>query len=465
MMKLKSVILFFALVAMIASCSQKPAITPEEARAIAKEAYIYAYPMVDGYRIQHAYFLDPANPEFKAPYNQLSSMARVYTPADKAVQTPNSDTPYSMAGLDLRQEPVVITIPPIEEGRYFSVQLIDLYTFNFDYIGSRTTGNGGGNYLVHGPSWKGEVPQGISKVFAAETELASLIFRTQLFKPDDLEQVKEIQSRYKVQPLSAFTGQPAPTPVATSFAAPLKPGDIKTSLEVFNQLNFILQFCPVHPSEKELMERFAKLGIGAGRSIDFASLEPEIREAMENGIKDAWSDFGDLKQTKIDTHEVTGKDVFGTREHLANNYLYRMAAAIIGIYGNSAQEAMYPIYLTDDGGQPLTGANRYALRFAPGMLPPVNAFWSVTMYELPTSLLTENPINRYLINSPMLPALKTDKDGGLTIYIQNASPGAKMESNWLPAPQGPFMVVMRLYWPKPEALSGSWKNPPIQKTN
>lgn len=438
-------------------------VTPAQARAIAKEAYIYANPMVDGYRIQYAYFVDRENPEYKAPWNQIGNIARVYTPDDKAVQTPNSDTPYSMAGLDLRAEPMVLTVPPMEKNRYFSIQLVDLYTHNFDYIGSRTTGNGGGNYLIAGTGWKGTTPKGVDKVLRAETELAIAVYRTQLFAPGDLDQVKKIQAGYKVQPLSAFLGQPAPEAAAAiDFIEPLSPAEVKTSLDVFRDLNFLLQFCPTHPSEKALMERFAKIGIGAGKTFAADELAPEMKEALEGGIADAWAEFADLKKNRIDTGEVTSGDLFGTREYLQNNYLYRMAAAVIGIYGNSKLEAMYPVYAVDGEGRKLDGANRYILRFAPGQLPPVNAFWSLTMYELPASLLVANPLNRYLLNSPMLPQFKQDADGGLTLYIQNTSPGAGKEANWLPAPKGPFAAVMRLYLPQAAALEGTWSAPPLR---
>ena len=243
-------------------------VTPAEARAIAKEAYIYGFPMVDSYRIQYAYFVDHENPEYKAPWNQIRNIPRVFTPEDKAVQTPNSDTPYSMLGLDLRAEPMVLTVPPIEKERYFSVQLIDLYTFNFDYIGSRTTGNDGGSFLIAGPGWKGETPKGVKKVIRSETELVLAVYRTQLFNPGDLDNVKKVQAGYKVQPLSAFLGQPAPKAApAIDFIKPLTPETQKTSPEFFNILNFVLQFCPTHPSEKELMARFAKIGVGAGQDL------------------------------------------------------------------------------------------------------------------------------------------------------------------------------------------------------
>ena len=256
-------------------------ISADEARAIAKEAYIYGFPMVDSYRIQYAYFVNTKDPEYKGPWNHLVNIPRVYTPADTAVQTPNSDTPYSMLGLDLRAEPMVLTVPPIEKDRYFSIQLIDAYTFNFDYIGSRATGNDGGSFLIAGPNWKGETPKGIKKVMRSETELALAAYRTQLFNPDDLDNVKKIQAAYKAEPLSKFLGQPAPAAAsAIDFIKPLTPDEEKTSPEFFSILNFVLQFCPTNPSETELMERFAKIGIGGGKTFDASKLSPEVKAAF-----------------------------------------------------------------------------------------------------------------------------------------------------------------------------------------
>ncbi len=453
----------------LAACSFTPAhaqtaVSPAEARAIAKEAYIYGYPMVDAYRVQYDFFVDRQNPQFKAPWNQIRNISHVFTPADTTIVSPNSDTPYSMLGMDLRAEPLVLSVPKMEKERYFSVQLIDEYTFNFDYIGSRATGNDGGHFLVAGPSWKGPTPKGVDKVFHAETELAIAVYRTQLFNPGDMVNVKKVQAGYKVQTLSEFLGQAAAKPApAIEFIKPLAPATQKTSPEFFHILNFILTFCPTNPAEKELMARFAKIGIGAGPSFNASTLSAEMQTAIEQGMADAWAEFAAFKKDKVDTGQVTLGEMFGTRQYLDNNYLYRMAAGVIGLYGNSRQEAMYPFYGVDSNKQPLVGANRYTLRFAPGELPPVNAFWSVTMYELPKSLLVANPINRYLINSPMLPQLQRDADGGLTLFIQNQSPGKDKESNWLPAPQGPFLMAMRLYWPKAAALDGTWVAPPLQR--
>ena len=433
--QMKKVIMALFCSVLLVNCGktekEKPSeLTPEEARKIAKEAYIYGYPMVDGYRIIHAYFVNEGNPEYKGPLNTLSNSARVYTYEDKAVQTPNSDTPYSMLGMDLRTEPFVLTVPKIDKNRYFSIQLVDTYTHNFDYIGSRATGNEGGSYLIAGPDWNGETPPGITKVIKSETNIALAIYRTQLFHPADLPNVIEIQKQYRAEPLSVFLKQPAPAAAPEiNFMTPCTTEEIKTSLKFFEVLNFLLKTsCPTVASEKELMERFAKINVGPEMTFDEANLTPEIKKAIQEGMQDALKEFQELKTTKIDTKEVLSGDLFGTRDYLKNNYMYRMAGAIVGIYGNTKQEAMYPLFSMDSNGNPLSGEHQYEIKFEAGKLPPVNSFWSLTMYEMPSSLLIQNPINRYLINSPMLPQLKKDADGGVTLYIQKDSPGKYKES-------------------------------------
>jgi hypothetical protein len=436
------------------------AVTPEQARAIAKEAYIYGFPMVDNYRVQYAYFVDKDDPEYKGGWNEIHNTARVYTPQDTAIQTPNSDTPYSAVGADLRAEPLVLTVPPIEQDRYYSLQFVDGYTYNFAYLGSRTTGNSGGKYLLAGPNWKGDKPEGVNDVIRSDTELAFVLYRTQLLGPSDLDSVKKIQAGYQVTPLSTFLNQPPPAPVPPiDFVPPLTSEQQRTSPQFFEILNFAMRFAPAPPTEQDLRTRFATIGIGPEGDFDADKLSPEMRAAIEGGMADAWAEFDTFKKDKVDTDQVSSADLFGTAADLKGNYLYRMAGAVLGIYGNTAAEAIYPSAFNDSAGAPLTGANKYTYRFEPGQLPPVNAFWSLTMYELPRSLLVANPMNRYLINSEMLPSLRADPDGGYTFSIQNESPGITGESNWLPAPEGPFMVVLRLYWPKPDALNGTWKAP------
>lgn len=440
------------------------AVTPDEARAIAREAYIYGFPMVDNYRVQYSYFVDKEDPEYKGGFNDVHSTARVYTPADTAVQTPNSDTPYSTVGADLRAEPLVLTVPPIQQDRYYSLQFVDGYTYNFAYVGSRTTGNGGGKYLLAGPNWQGDKPEGINEVIRSDTELAFVLYRTQLMGPSDLAEVEKIQAGYQVAPLSVYLNQPSPPPAPViDFVPPLTPDQQKTSPQFFEILDFAMRFAPTLPEEEELRARFAKIGLGAEEGFDADALSPEMRAAVEGGMADAWAEFNGFKKDKVDTGELGSAQFFGTRQDLRGNYLYRMAGAVLGIYGNTAAEAIYPGAFNDAAGAPLTGADKYVYRFPSGQLPPVNAFWSLTMYQLPASQLVENPMQRYLVNSAMLPSLVADPDGGYTVYIQHESPGIERESNWLPAPEGPFALVLRLYWPKPDALTGTWKAPQPEK--
>ena len=463
---MKNILSFFILgIIILTSSSYKNQVevTPEEAREIAKEAYIYGYPIVDLYRIIHTYFINEENPEFKASWNTIANTDGVFTPDDKAVQTPNSDTPYSWVGMDLRTEPIVITVPPIEKSRYYSVQLFDLNTYIFDYIGSRTTGNDGGKYLVAGPGWKGDLPEGVEKAYHCETEIGMIIFRTQLNSVEDLDNVRAVQALYKVETLSAYLRKPAPKNTASNnFINPITPDEIKKTLKIFEQLNAALSYCPIHPTEKELIARFAKIDIGAGLTFDITKFSPEVQQAIGLGIKDAWGEFGALLE-KVKRFEVTSDEVFGSRDFLKDNYLYRMMGCVLGIGGNAGEEAIYPGFYVDDEGQPLVGTSNYTLRFKPGNLPPVHAFWSMTMYEEPSKLLSENAIDRYLLNSTTLNDYVRDADGGITLYFQHESPGKKLESNWLPAPQGPFSVVLRLYWPKKEALNGTWEIPKIHR--
>jgi hypothetical protein len=439
----------------------------EETRAIAEEGFIYGLPIVMNYAVQYDFTVDSSSSQYKGPLNQMFNEARVFTYQDTSVVTPNSDTPYSMLWLDLRAEPMVLSVPEVEKNRYYSVQLIDGNTFNYGYIGSRATGNDAGDYMVVGPGWKGETPAGIKKVFQATTEFGLTIFRTQLFDAADIESVKKIQAGYNAQPLSAYLGQPAP-PAAPAIDFPKIDNEmVKTGF--FEYLDFALQFAPAGPEEAEIRAKLASIGVGPGKTFDFKDLSPEHKVEIGLGMK--------AGEEKIEKYLADGvkkingwkvSSVFGDREFFNGDWLKRAAGAKAGIYGNDAEEAMYPMADTLSDGQPLDCSKYdYTLTFPAGGLPPVNAFWSVTMYDGKTQLLIENPINRYLINSPMLSAMKKNADGSLTIAIQKASPGAGKESNWLPAPNDTIYLVMRLYWPKTEAPSilppgeGTWKPPAL----
>jgi len=450
----------FLLALGLTACATTGAPPSAEVRATAREAYLYGFPMIENYKTMYAYSLDEGGPQYKAPLNQLKSAARVYTPRDTTVVTPNSDTPYSFVVMDLRAEPLVLSVPGMEGDRYFSVQLIDLYTHNFAYIGTRATGNFGGTFLVAGPDWNGRKPRGVERVLRCETRIALAIYRTQLKGPADLNKVAEIQAEYQVQPLSAFTRTPAPaSPPALEWPKPAE--GIDRSVELFRYLDFLLQFAPTHPSELELRQRMIRIGVGAG--FDAAGLKPEMKSALEAGIRDAWKDY-DALQERVNAKEVTSGDMFGTRAYLKNNYLYRFAAARIGLYGNSKEEAAYPIYGVDADGAPLdASSSAYTLTLRKQDLAAAKAFWSVTMYDGKTQMLIDNPLNRYLINSPMLESLQKGSDGSITLYVQKDAPDEDKESNWLPAPDGPFYMVLRLYIPAPEVNAGTWEAPAVQR--
>jgi len=431
---------------------------PEQARKIAKEAYIYGLPLVMNYKTMYVYAVLKDNPEYKAPFNEIANTARVFTPRDKAFVAPNTDTPYSFAWLDLRTEPVVLSVPEMGEGRYYSVLLIDLYTFNFTYIGTRATGNNAGHYMVAGPGWKGEKPVKITKVIPCETEFALVIYRTQLFNPDDLDNVKKIQAKYAVKTLSSFLGETAPK-AALKNDFPAFDDEKAQGMGFFDYLNVILQFCPTHPSERELRSNFAQMGIIPGKPFDVTALSPEMKDALLQGINDARAAIQDAWDKT-----TTSADLFGTRNFLKNNYLNRALGTFAGIYGNSKEEAFYVGYDIDDKDRLIdTSKYSYIIRFPAGQLPPATAFWSLTMYDRGEKLLIENPINRYSINSSMLPSLKFGKDGSLILYIQRDSPGKDKENNWLPAPNGLVYVSLRLYLPKEEVLNGSWSPPAITR--
>ena len=451
--------------------AKEATLTQKEATQIAKEAYIYGFPMVLNYKTMYSYAIDKKSPEYKGEFNKLGCVARLFTPEDKAIVTPNSDTPYCMTWVDLRAEPVVFTIPEIEKERYYSVQLIDLYTHNAAYISS-VEGSVPGNYLLTGPDWNGEVPEGITKVIPFETNFVFSIHRTQLFNPGDIGKLKKIQAAYKVEPLHTYFGTKAPSPAAAIDFPKWKKGAEFTA-ESFNYLDFTMSLVKTPQEEQTLMKRFAKIGLGDAGKLDIEKLSPEIQKALEEGAKEglaAIKAFGE----KASKDPLGSAKVFGTRaflnESTKENYnlddlfMIRAVAAQMGIYGNSGAEAIYPTYLVDSKGVPLDASkNNYTMTFKKGEFPPVTAFWSFTMYDGKTQLLIDNPLNRYLLNSPMMDSFVMNKDGSLTLYVQKESPGKNLEPNWLPAPDGPFYAVMRLYGPKKEALEGKWVAPQLIK--
>ncbi|MFM2198121.1 MAG: hypothetical protein RLZZ505_1553 [Verrucomicrobiota bacterium] len=443
----------------------------EEVKSIAEEAYIYGLPLVMAYTASYEFWLDKSSSQYKSPMGELVHSRRVFTYEDTAVIVPNSDTPYSFICLDLRAEPYVVSVPEMEKERYYSIQFVDWNTFNYGYIGSRATGNEAGDFLVVGPEWEGETPAGIKGVLRATSQFTIAIFRTQLFGAEDMPNVTKVQDGYQVRPLSAFLKQPAP-PAAPAIDFPVSNAQLAKA-NFFGLMEFVMGFSPSGPEETEIRAKLASIGIGSGKKFDFKDLPATHKAAALEGVKAGMAKV--QERTNSIGKRINGWQVgsaFGDRDFYKGDWLLRAAAAQAGIFGNTAEEALYPMCRWLPDGEIIdTSKHNYTLTFPAGQLPPANAFWSVTMYDGKSQLLIKNPINRYLINSPMLPGMKKNADGSLTLHIRKDSPGADKEANWLPAPDGPVYMVMRLYWPKTEAPSilppgeGSWNPPGFQKAD
>lgn len=438
--------------------------TLQEAQQIAEEGYVYAFPMLMGYRFALASFLMPGLPSYRGPVNALHGKAVTLDHTFKDVVTPNADTPYSMALLDLRAEPVVLQVPAVKD-RYYVFQFVDLFGTNPHFIGSRATGSDAGTYLLVGPGWEAETGDVFDGVLPFETNIAFVIGRTQLLGPDDVAALAEVMASYKMQTLSAFRGQDAPAPQAAQW--PVWNDEASRDERFIGYLNFLLSFCqPIHPSEEEFMARFAKIGIGPGVPFDAEALDDGTRHAIRAGVASAQKAMAAKARNfgqKI--RGWTSSDVFGTREWYAGDYLLRAAAAMAGWGGNDVIEAIYPTAREDSDGEPFDGARRYQITY--DTLPPAKAFWSITMYDTSydgtAGYLVENPISRYLINSTTQ-GLVFGEDGSLTITIQHVQPrDVAQRANWLPAPEGTFYLVMRIYWPEQAALDGTWTPPVVRK--
>lgn len=468
-MKLRIVIFTLAGVLCLSGCEhRKETVTPEQARGIAKEAYIYGFPLVMNYKTLYLNAVDQNSGDYKGEFNEVSCEARLFTPADKAIVTPNSDTPYCMFWSDIRDEPLVFSVPDVDPERYYSFQFIDLYTHNFAYLGSLTQGSKAGKYLVAMENWEGEVPEGIADVFRCETGIFFTIVRTQLFDATDLKNVKNLQNQYSVRSLSEYLGK---TPIKTerNDEFPAWSEGSQFSEASFKYLDVMLDLIDPIAEERPLMEEFKKLGLGAEGAFDIDKFEPEMQDAIKQGVKDGFAEM----EAFIEAHSsdpLGSAKIFGSRRSLEksarenygfdNIYLIRAVGAHLGIYGNSASEAVYPAFLVDADGRPMDGSeSNYTLTFGPNQLPPVRSFWSLTMYDGKTQLLVDNPLDRYLINSSMKDGLVRNDDGSLTIYLQSESPGEKLQANWLPAPSGPFYCIMRLYGPTEAVQTGAWVSP------
>ncbi|MFF2777577.1 DUF1254 domain-containing protein [Streptomyces sp. NPDC058052] len=429
--------------------------TAEEARRTAAEAWIWGYPLLENHRTLSAQVVDPADPRAVGGFGRFRHFSEPATPADTDVVTPNNDTPYSLAWLDLRAEPWVLSVPATD--RYYVLPVHDLDTVYAGFVGARATGPRAGDHLIAGPGWTGPVPDGVASVVRTATHLVGIVGRTYLAGPEDVPALRAVQEGYRLRPLSEYTDSAAPHPAEEPVWPVRREGDTDT-VEFFAVLDFLLGFFPVLDADRDLRARLAALGVDGGGEFEPAALSPELRAALRAGIAD-----GRAELTAAAAALTRSDHLFGTRDAVGAEPLRRATGAHDGLYGLPEAEAWYGIPQRDPAadGPPDGSRHAYTLRFAPGRLPPARFFWSASLYGLPERFFTENEIDRYAIGD-RTPGLVHDDDGGLTLYLAHRRPAdPKHAANWLPAPAGPFVVVVRLYGPDPSVLDGRWSLPPL----
>lgn len=467
-MKKRFLILLSCLTIIISGCSAareqstEKVPSPEELKNITKEAYIYAYPMMEHYKMVYVLKAWKDSPVYEGAFNEITHNAVLLGPEYTTMVRPNNDTFYSNVIFDLRAEPMILSVPAISDDRYYSWQLIDLFTHNIGYIGTRTTGFKAGKYLIAGPSWAGEKPAGITKIIQTDVNILLALARTQVYSNDDAENAKKIMSDYKVESLSQYLNTPTPK-AAAELNFPSYDLKKTRSVEFITYLNFLLGQVKPNPSEEMLLSRFSKIGIGADVAFDANNLSAATKTIMQEAIDEAMvaieAETKNLGSLKDGWMQISG--AFGSPEAMKGKFRTRAAAAYFGLYGNDLEEAFYPDTTLDEKGNPLDGSKHsYTLHFSKDSLPPVKAFWSLSMYKLPEQLFSENSINRYVISSAT-EGLKYNKDGSLDIYIQKEKPPANKMSNWLPAYNGEFSLQARLYWPEPESLDPLYVLPKV----
>jgi hypothetical protein len=460
---LAAILSFLLCAALSLTAQAQSAITEQDAQSIAVDAYIYLYPLVtmDVTRKQLTNKA-PGPGVFGGPMNMFANVEAFPSADFKVVVRSNFDTLYSSAYLDLTKEPMVVSVPDTG-GRYYLLPMLDMWSDVFASPGWRTTGTQAGNFLVTPRGWNGTVPAGFTQI-EAPTAYVWIIGRTKTDGPLDYDAVHKIQAGYKVTPLS-------------DWGKPLKPVEVKidpsidmntppkTQVDTMKGGNYfayaaeLLKLHAPHLTDQPIIAQMKRIGIEPGKSFDISKVDPVVRKALEAAPETAQA----LMQWKVATvarvanYWSMNTDTMGV---YGNYYLKRAMVAQIGLGANLPEDAIYPLNLADETGKPLDGASRYSIHFDKGATPPVNAFWSLTLYDS-DGFQVANNLNRFAVSSWM--PFKYNADGSLDLYFQNESPGTDKEANWLPAPKGPFNLTMRLYAPRSDALTGKWNPPPITK--
>jgi hypothetical protein len=460
--------LWLAVLAVLASSAPIPAgaqatIDEKEAAVIAAEAYVYLYPLItmDVSRRQLTN-IEAGKMIGRGPMNSFSHI-REYPTADfKEVVRPNFDTLYSSGWLDLTKEPMIVSVPDTQ-GRYYLLPMLDMWTDVFAAPGKRTSGTAAADYAVVPPGWTGKLPEGVQRI-DAPTSYVWVIGRTQTNGPADYDAVHKVQDGYKIMPLSQWGGAAAPVeaqidPSVDMKTPPLEQVNKMPASAYFSYAAELMKLNPPHITDWSTIARIKRLGIAPGESFDTSKADPAVQRALEQGAADGLKGMSAKLSTLAPA--VNGWQMnTSTMGVYGNYYLKRAIVSMVGLGANQAEDAIYPLNVGDSDGKPMDGGSKYVLHFDKDVLPPVDAFWSITMYDK-DGFQAANKLNRFAIGDR--DKLQYNADGSLDIYIQNESPGADKESNWLPAPAGPLGVTMRLYAPREAALTGEWVPPPVKK--
>jgi hypothetical protein len=443
------------------AASAQQAVSVDDAREIARDTFVYAYPLVlsEVTRLVGKNVAEPT--ETSAPINQFGHARAFPDPSFTIVVRPNADTLYSSLGYDVSEEPLVISVPASDD-RYYLLPFLDMWSDIFTVPGTRTSGNGEQTFAIVGPNWRGQLPAGVTE-YRSPTGSGLMIGRTQTNGKADYDAVHRFQDGVKAVPLSAY-GKPYTPPKGTvdpnqDMSAPPDQIEKMNAATFFGMFAELMEKNPPHANDYPILDRMKRIGIEPGKSVDLASTPKDVQDALNAApavaleqIKQAWSKAGVLANGW--RTNMTAIGTYGT------DYLHRAGVAYGGYGANVIEDALYPTAFADADGQPFSSDKRYVLHFAKDQIPPVRAFWSLTMYD-ERQLFTANAIERYAIGDR--DKLTFNADGSLDLYIQNESPGKDKEANWLPAPKtGSFTMNLRLYWPKAEATNGSWAPPPVK---
>jgi hypothetical protein len=459
MKKLQVVLIAFIALFAVACNSSKSKLTPAEVEAMVAEAYVHTFPIVENYKAIYFYGVFEKSPVF-TPMNTIKHEQRLYSPDDKAVVRANNDTYYSTGILDLRAEPVIFKVPEAKD-RYYVFQLVSQTTDNFSYIGTRLTGKGSGVYAVTSPNFKGKLPEGVVEI-KSPSEFVCVGGRTAVNAQDstDISAAVAFQSQYEIGAMSKFYPDFKPLTVEAKNFPAYSEATITTT-EFFKTLNFLLPYIKLAKEDGEIIKKYEAIGVNTSGKFSFLEENPDLKQAFEAGIKKGLEQVDEMSRGAIGTPK-NGWSLWPVQDpYFGTNFKLRTQIAKVAIYANCPIEAYYPSVALDADGNQLSGENNYAVTFPANALPPAQFFWSLTMYDNNTMLMVHNEINRYSIGD-RTKGMKYNEDGSLTLYFGSKMP-KEGSSNWLPAPNGPFNLLMRLYGPKPEVLSQTWTPPAIVK--